>query len=79
MRREVSLQLVRIILLKSKFGAGFTSTVRGMFTYRINDAGLIINMLGYWNRDAMAFGKEKVSHRILLAVLKSFVSLCHQR
>ena len=30
-----------------------------MFTYRVNDAGLITNMRGYWNLDVMEFGKEE--------------------
>jgi steroid Delta-isomerase len=43
--------------LRSHFDNGITSTVRGVFTYRVNDAGLIANMRGYWNMDAMVFGK----------------------
>jgi steroid delta-isomerase len=30
--------------------------VRGVFTYRVNDAGLLTNLRGYWNTDAMVFG-----------------------
>ena len=48
----------RLIVLNSKFGGGFTSTVRGVFTYRVDDAGLITNMRGYWNMDAMTFGQD---------------------
>ena len=33
--------------------------VRGVFTYRVNDAGLIANMRGYWNLDMMTFGNEE--------------------
>jgi steroid Delta-isomerase len=33
------------------------STVRGVFTYRVNDAGLLTNLRGYWNMDAMQFAK----------------------
>ena len=36
-----------------------TSSVRGVFTYRVNDAGLIANMRGYWNLDMMTFGNEE--------------------
>ena len=46
-------------MLHSKFEGGFTSKVRGVFTYRVNDAGLITNMRGYWNLDVMKFGKEE--------------------
>ncbi|MGH3555811.1 MAG: steroid delta-isomerase, partial [Mycobacterium sp.] len=28
-------------------------------TYRVNDAGLITNMRGYWNLDAMTFGTDE--------------------
>ena len=34
-----------------------TSTVRGVFTYRVNDDGLIANMRGYWNMAGMQFGQ----------------------
>jgi steroid delta-isomerase len=30
-----------------------------VFTYRVNDAGLIVNMRGYWNLDVMEFGKAE--------------------
>jgi steroid delta-isomerase len=33
--------------------------VRGVFTYKVNDDGLITNMRGYWNLDVMEFGKEE--------------------
>ena len=52
-------EIAHILLLRSKFDNGVTSTVRGVFTYRVNDAGLIANMRGYWNLDAMVFGKEE--------------------
>jgi steroid delta-isomerase len=52
-------EIAHILKLRSKFDNGVTSTVRGVFTYRVNDAGLITNMRGYWNLDAMVFGKEE--------------------
>jgi steroid delta-isomerase len=30
-----------------------------VFTYKVNDAGLITNMRGYWNLDMMKFGEEE--------------------
>lgn len=51
-------EVAHILLLHSKFEGGFTSTVRGVFTYRVDDAGLITNMRGYWNMDVMQFGKD---------------------
>lgn len=51
-------EIAHILVLRSKFEGGFTSTVRGVFTYRVDDAGLIANMRGYWNMDAMTFGQD---------------------
>jgi steroid Delta-isomerase len=50
-------EIAHILVLRSRFEGGLTSTVRGVFTYRVNDAGLITNVRGYWNMDAMTFGK----------------------
>jgi steroid Delta-isomerase len=52
-------EIAHILVLRSRFEGGFTSTVRGVFTYRVNDAGLITNMRGYWNMDMMHFGKAE--------------------
>ena len=52
-------EIAYILVLRTKFPNGFTATVRGVFTYRVNDAGLITNLRGYWNMDAMSFGQEE--------------------
>lgn len=52
-------EIAHILVLHSKFDNGVTSSVRGVFTYRVNDEGLITNMRGYWNMEAMTFGKEE--------------------
>lgn len=52
-------EIAHILVLHSKFDNGVTSTVRGVFTYRVDDAGLITNMRGYWNLEAMTFGKDE--------------------
>jgi steroid delta-isomerase len=52
-------EIAHILLLHFRFEGGFTSTVRGVFTYKVNDAGLITNMRGYWNLEMMQFGKEE--------------------
>jgi steroid Delta-isomerase len=52
-------EIAHILVLRSKFEGGLTSTVRGVFTYHVNDAGLIANMRGYWNLDVMEFGKQE--------------------
>jgi steroid Delta-isomerase len=51
-------EIAHILVLHSKFEGGFTSKVRGVFTYRLDDAGLIASMRGYWNLEAMQFGQE---------------------
>ena len=50
-------EVAHIFSLHSKFEGGVTSTVRGVFCYRVNDEGLITNLRGYWNMDAMKFGQ----------------------
>ena len=52
-------EIAHILLLHFKFEGGFTSTVRGVFTYKVNDTGLITNMRGYWNLEMMQFRKEE--------------------
>src|ERR1700687_5489052 len=51
-------EVAHILVLDSKFEGGFTSKVRGVFTYRVDDAGLIASVRGYWNLEAMQFGQE---------------------
>ncbi|MDH6196114.1 steroid delta-isomerase [Mycobacterium frederiksbergense] len=48
-------EIAYILVLHTRFPNGFTATVRGVFTYKVNDAGLITNLRGYWNMDAMTF------------------------
>lgn len=50
-------EIAHILVLRTKFENGMISTVRGVFTYRVDDAGLLTNLRGYWNMDAMEFGK----------------------
>ncbi|MCV7441533.1 ketosteroid isomerase family protein [Mycobacterium paraense] len=51
-------EIAHILVLHSRFEGGVTSRVRGVFTYKVNDAGLITNMRGYWNLEMMEFGQE---------------------
>lgn len=51
-------EIAHILVLHSKFEGGFTSEVRGVFTYRVNDEGLIDSMRGYWNLEMMKFAQE---------------------
>lgn len=50
-------EVAHILVLRSAFEGGFTSTVRGVFCYRVDDAGLITNLRGYWNLEGMQFGR----------------------
>jgi steroid delta-isomerase len=52
-------EIAHILVLRSKFEGGLTSAVRGVFTYHVNEAGLIAHMRGYWNLDVMEFGKAE--------------------
>jgi steroid Delta-isomerase len=51
-------EIAYILVLRTLFPNGFTATVRGAFTYKVDDAGLITNLRGFWNLDAMQFGQE---------------------
>jgi steroid delta-isomerase len=50
-------EIAHILVLQNKF-EGFSSRVRGVFTYRVDDAGLLTNLRGYWNQDAMTISKD---------------------
>ena len=52
-------EIAHILVLRSKFEGALTSAVRGVFTYHVNEAGLIAHMRGYWNLDVMEFGKAE--------------------
>ncbi|CAN3130907.1 nuclear transport factor 2 family protein [Mycobacterium sp. smrl_JER01] len=52
-------EIAYILVLETSFPNGFVATVRGVFTYRVNDAGLITNLRGYWNMDAMTFSQPE--------------------
>ena len=50
-------EAAHILVLRSRFDGGFTSAVRGVFCYRVDDDGKITNMRGYWNLEGMQFGQ----------------------
>ena len=52
-------EIAYILVLRTTFPNGFTATVRGVFTYRVDDAGLITNLRGYWNMNAMQFAQAE--------------------
>lgn len=50
-------EIAYILVLRTEFPNGFVASVRGLFTYKVNDDGLITNLRGYWNLDAMRFSE----------------------
>jgi len=44
-----------VMTLETTLANGVKSKVRSIFTYRINDAGKITNLRGYWVLDDMSF------------------------
>lgn len=49
-------EAAHVLALRSEFDNGTSATVRGIFTYRVNDAGKLTSMRGYWTMDDMTFG-----------------------
>jgi steroid delta-isomerase len=54
-------EIAHILTLRFQFGKGRSSSVRGVFTYRVDDAGKITNLRGYWNMDAMVFSQPETN------------------
>ena len=52
-------EIAYILILETTLPNGIVTTVRGVFTYRVDDAGLITNLRGYWNIDAMTFSQTE--------------------
>jgi steroid delta-isomerase len=46
-------EIAHILNLRFTFGNGSASSVRGIFTYKVDNAGLLTNLRGYWNMDMM--------------------------
>jgi len=46
-------EIAHILQLRFTFDNVSASAVRGIFTYKVNDAGLLTNLRGYWNMDMM--------------------------
>ena len=46
-------EIAHILALRFTFDNGAASGVRGVFTYKVNDEGLLTNLRGYWNMDMM--------------------------
>jgi steroid delta-isomerase len=46
-------EIAHILSLRFTFKNGSASVVRGIFTYKVDDGGLLTNLRGYWNLDMM--------------------------
>ncbi len=47
------LESAHVMKLTVKFPNGTTTIVKGIFTYRVNEAGKLTNLRGYWGLDEM--------------------------
>jgi len=48
-------EAAHVLTLTNEFSNGVKSSVTGIFTYRLNDAGKLVSLRGYWTMDAMTF------------------------
>lgn len=48
-----------VLVLRTTFPDGTIAIVRGVFTYKLNEAGKITNLRGYWNMEGMTFEKAE--------------------
>ncbi len=55
MSRAAGSESAHVMTLTTSFDNGIKSIVKGLFTYRVDDAGLITNLRGYWTMDDMEF------------------------
>jgi steroid Delta-isomerase len=46
-------EIAHILRLRFAFENGSANVVRGIFTYKVNNDGLLTNLRGYWNMDMM--------------------------
>lgn len=48
-------EVAHVLSLRSAFPGGGASTVRGIFTYRVDGDGKLASMRGYWTMDDITF------------------------
>jgi steroid Delta-isomerase len=48
-------EVAHLLSLRSEFPNGVRSTVRGIFTYRVDGDGRLTSLRGYWTMDDMTF------------------------
>jgi len=59
MSRVAGNESAHVMTLTTSFDNGVTSIVKGLFTYRVDDDGLVTNLRGYWTMDDMEFRQPK--------------------
>lgn len=52
-------EAAHVLSLRSEFDNGVSSTVRGIFTYRVDGAGKLTSLRGYWTMDDMVFDQPE--------------------
>ena len=52
-------EVAHVLSLRSEFDNGVSSTVRGIFTYRVDDTGKLVSLRGYWTMDDMVFDQAE--------------------
>lgn len=48
-------EVAHVLTVTNAFPNGVKSSVRGIFSYRVNDAGKLVSLRGYWTMEAMSF------------------------
>lgn len=59
--RTAGLESAHELTLHNAFPNGVRAAVRGYFVYRVNEAGLLTNLRGYWDMQDMKIGTGKES------------------
>ena len=57
--RAAGNESAHVLTLNTTLPNGVTTKVRGIFTYHLNDAGLLTNLRGYWTVADMSFENPK--------------------
>jgi steroid delta-isomerase len=52
-------EVAHVLSLRSEFDHRVAATVRGIFTYRVDDDGKLTSMRGYWTMDDVVFGQPE--------------------
>jgi steroid delta-isomerase len=53
------LEAAHVLTLTNKFPNGVQGVVTGVFTYRVNEAGKLVSLRGYWDMDAMTLSQPE--------------------